>query len=66
MSCYNKINYTAVTAEGSMPLVNRLPHDPQPLPPAITTYNSKIPIYFKVILPPSSALQVTVFQEILP
>jgi len=45
----------AVTAEGSMPLVNRLPHDPQPLPPAITTYHFKIPIclklFFHLLLP---------------
>jgi len=56
----------AVNVEGSMPLVNRLPHDPQPLPSAITTYHSTIPICFKVILPSFSAFQVTVFQEVPP
>ena len=56
----------AVTAEGSMPQVNSLPHDPQPLPPAITTYPCKTPIYFKVILPSSSAFQMTAFQEVPP
>lgn len=56
----------AVNGEGSTPLANRPPNDPQTFPPAITTSHYKTHECFTVILQSSSAFQVTAFQEVPP